>query len=239
MKDFLKKIIHLWPWPLTRNEKYDRETKAVIRRVCQPDASCIDVGCFKGDILRIMINAAPNGTHFAFEPIPHQYQYLAKEFQHRATIYPYALGSDNGTTTFQFVKSNPTYSGLRNRQYIREEIIETIDVQVRKLEDVMDPHHQIHLIKIDVEGGEYDVLKGAETILQTWHPVLIFEHGRGGSDLYGINPEVLFQYLTSLGYKLGLMEEFLSKKTITGFTQTEFESQFWEQKNCYFLALTD
>lgn len=74
----VEKIIRAWPWPLTLNEGYDRQTKAIIRQVCSPSSNCIDVGCFQGDILECMIQSAPEGRHIAFEPIPVQFQLLQK-----------------------------------------------------------------------------------------------------------------------------------------------------------------
>jgi hypothetical protein len=51
----------------------------------------------------------------------------------KANIYPFALGDDNTETTFAHVTSNPTYSGLKRREYKGEEKIIEIMVQVRKL----------------------------------------------------------------------------------------------------------
>ncbi len=237
IRQWLKILVHHWPWPLTLNEKYDRETKAVLRRVCAPDSRCVDIGCYKGDILRTMMEAAPRGRHIAFEPVPAQYQFLKEHFGASADIYPYALGNENGSTVFHYVKSNPTYSGLQRRQYKGVEEIEPIQVEVRKLDDVIPLTTPVHLMKIDVEGGELDVLKGSRQILEKWHPYLIFEHGLGGSDRYGTTPVEVFQFLSTLGYRLTLMEDFLKGRSAEGFTQAEFAEQFDRQLNCYFLGI--
>ena len=100
MREFLKKIVHVWPWPLTLNERYDRQTKAVIKKVLKSDSLCIDVGCFKGEILQAMIDSAPNVHHKAFEPVPQQYVFLKEQFGNKADIFPYALGNENKQTTF-------------------------------------------------------------------------------------------------------------------------------------------
>lgn len=49
---------------------------------------------------------------------------------------------------------------------MREEQIEKINVEVRRLDEVIPPSLPIRLIKIDVEGGELDVLKGANQVLK-------------------------------------------------------------------------
>ena len=240
MREFLKKLIHIWPWPLTLNERYDRQTKAVIKRVLKPDSVCIDVGCFKGDILQTMIDNAENVRHKAFEPLPQQYAFLKEQFGNKADIFPYALGAENKQTTFHHVVSNPTYSGLQQRLYKGEEIINEIAVEVRKMDDVIGQDAPITLIKIDVEGGEYGVMRGAVAILKKWHPYLIFEHGIGGADKYGVKPGDVFDLLVNtLGYRICLMGDYLKKETTEGFTRTAFEEQFWKGTDYYFLAVQD
>lgn len=239
MKEVLKKVIRAWPWGLTVNERYDRQTRAVIRNVCHHDSICIDIGCYKGEILQVMMQHAPDAFHYAFEPIPEQFEFLKKRFGKQANIFPFALGKEDKVTSFQHVISNPTYSGLKRRQYIGEEEILEITVQEKRLDDVIPEDRPIRLIKIDVEGGEYDVLRGGENVLQTWKPYLIFEHGMGGSDKYGITPQEMYNYLTALGYKITLMKYFLKDNPVKGFTLKEFENQYTKRLNCYFLALAD
>jgi FkbM family methyltransferase len=184
-----------------------------------------------------MMESAPKARHIAFEPVPDQFTFLQANFGSQADIFPYALGNENKTTTFNHVVSNPTYSGLRQRQYKGDETIHEIDVDVRKLDDVISSDVPVSLIKIDVEGGEYDVLQGAAGILKKWHPYLIFEHGIGGADKYGIRPGDVYDYLVqSLGYEICLMGDFLKNEHTPGFTKSAFEEQFWKGTNCYFLA---
>ncbi|HHB78565.1 MAG TPA: hypothetical protein ENK85_04970 [Saprospiraceae bacterium] len=51
------------PIPLSKNHRYDIQTKAIIKKL-HADSNCIDVGCFKGEILDLMLQAAPKGQHF-------------------------------------------------------------------------------------------------------------------------------------------------------------------------------
>ncbi len=238
MRELLKKVIHAWPWPLTLNERYDRQTRAVLRQVCRRDSTCIDVGCFRGDILRSMIRYAPDVRHFAFEPVPSQFEYLKAHFSDAADIYPYALGKEHSTATFHHVISNPTYSGLQKRQYKGTEVISEIHVEVRTLDEIIPPDRNISVIKIDVEGGEYDVLLGGKTLLAKWHPYIIFEHGIGAADKYGIQPGDVYDLLVhQLGYSIVLMGDYLKAGRATGFTKAAFEEQYWTGTNCYFLAV--
>lgn len=48
-------------------------------------------------------------------------------------------------------------------------------VPLHRLDDQVDPLEPVALVKIDVEGGELDVLRGMTAILERCHPVVVFE----------------------------------------------------------------
>jgi FkbM family methyltransferase len=185
-----------------------------------------------------MIRYAPQGKHMAFEPLPDQFHFLQNQFGQYAEIFPYALSNETGRTTFHHVRSNPTYSGIREREYKGPEQVDIIEVDVRKLDDIVDPGRKIRLIKMDVEGAEWQVLKGSVQLLNRDHPYIIFEHGLGASDRYHTTPAMMYELLvTELGYQIMLMEDFLTQKDRRVFSKAEFEIQYYQKKNCYFLAV--
>jgi hypothetical protein len=67
------------------------------------------------------------------------------------------------------------------------------------LDDYFDRDQRVSLLKIDVEGAELEVFKGAERILREQSPLLVFEcenrHLEAGS------VQDVFSYLTSFGYE--------------------------------------
>jgi FkbM family methyltransferase len=222
---------------LDLNSRYDLETIEIIKGIGS-HANCIDIGAHKGDILRQILKYSPGGKHFAFEPLPHLYEELQKNFGKRCSVYPYALADVNGDTNFNYVISNPAYSGIRKRKYDRPHEDDTIlTVQQRKLDDIIPGNVSVQLIKIDVEGGEFSVLKGAEKILANSRPIIIYEQGIGGSDVYGTDPGLFFDFMTSFGYKISLMEYYLMKKN--PFTKSDYCTQFNNGYNFYFIAYTE
>lgn len=74
-------------------------------------------------------------------------------------------------------------------------------VTLKKMDDVLKKERHISFIKIDVEGFEYEVLKGAENILRQHKPVILFEYS---PFLYkSINedlPYKILSYLNDIGY---------------------------------------
>ena len=220
---------------LTKNLEYDRLTKKILKQVLKQNSNCVDVGCHKGEILDEIIALAPNGKHFAFEPLPHLYQTLKHKYSGKATIYPFALSNKSGSTTFNFVKNAPAYSGINKRKYdTATPDIEEITVELNTIDAVL-LNQKIDLIKIDVEGGEFGVLKGAEVLLKRDLPVVIFESGMGASDFYGTQPKDLYHFLNSdIGLKISTLKGFINKDN--ALDSAAFEHYFNTNKEYYFIA---
>jgi len=115
-KELIRKILIATGLDITKNIKYDRLTLQILKRVIKKDSNCIDIGAHKGEILSQIIRLAPEGIHFAFEPIPELFENLKINFP-QVTLYPYALCNSKGESFFQWVKNAPAYSGLRKRTY--------------------------------------------------------------------------------------------------------------------------
>lgn len=196
LKDILREILIFLHLDVTKNLKYDRLTRIILKKSLKSDDSCIDVGCHKGEILDMMLKFAPKGKHIGFEPIPYLYSDLVKNYSSKATIYPYALADNEGNTTFNFVKNAPAYSGLKQREYkVEKPDIEVIDVEIITLDSIIGDQQTVEFIKIDVEGAELGVLKGATQLLTKNKPTILFECGKGASEFYGTTPEDVFTFL--------------------------------------------
>lgn len=232
-----KKLIKQLPIPLSRNHRYDLLTRRIVRRLMQPGSNCIDVGAHEGEVFDLFLKWAPQGRHFAFEPLPHLYEFLKKKYIlfPDCIISPLALSSHTGTVAFNYVVSNPAYSGIKKRKYDRpHETDRQIEVETGRLDDQIPENVPIRLIKIDVEGGEMGVLEGATRILSQYHPTVIFEFGLGGSDVYGTTPEKIHAFFSAHGYRIYLLDHFLQHRP--ALTQEALHQQFYERKNYYFIA---
>jgi FkbM family methyltransferase len=237
MKETLKKIVKLVPIAFTRNQQYDKQTNKIISKVCTPASNCIDIGAHKGEVFDVILKHAPHGVHYAFEPIPDLYNNLVTKYAAAPNchISDIALNNEKGTTSFNYVISNPSYSGLIKRKYDRpnEQDI-TIEVKTDLLDDVLPDDYHVELIKIDVEGGELRVLEGAVKTIKKHKPYIIFEHGLGASDFYGSTPQKVYTLLTDCGLKIGRMKDWLGKKK--PLTLAEFERIYKANSDYYFIA---
>jgi FkbM family methyltransferase len=232
----LKRLIKKIPIAFTQNQRYDAQTLQIMQRMLKPTSNTIDVGANEGDVLKHLCKFAPEGKHFAFEPIPHLYEHLLNTKNANTTVYNVALSDKRGESTFNYVITNPSYSGLKKRQYANDHEQDTqITVKTEKLDDLIPENTPITMIKIDVEGGEYQVLLGAKETILRCRPIIVFEHGLGASDYYGTTPEQVFNFLTGECYcRINLMKRWL--KGEQPLTIQEFRTIFDTNSDYYFIA---
>ena len=80
-------------------------------------SNCVDVGCHLGSVLREILKFAPQGNHFAFEPIPEYAQILKSRFS-KVNVHEMALSDSRGNRTFCHVVADPGYSGFMRQKTI-------------------------------------------------------------------------------------------------------------------------
>ncbi len=234
IKDILRNILMFLHLDLSKNLLYDRLTHTIITKELKTSSNCVDIGCHKGEILQLMQRHAPKGRLFAFEPIPELFEKLKRNHDY-AQVYPYALGRETSTATFQHVLDAPAYSGLQKRKYdVENPSIKEIEVEVEKLDNVIPEGQKIDFVKIDVEGGEYDVLQGAQGILAQSKPILLFEFGLGASDFYKTKPEDMFGLLKQYNYSIFTLKDYIRKQG--ALSEDRFKELYYANKEYYFIA---
>jgi len=160
-----------------QNAQRDKETKQILKLISLNHFNCIDVGAYRGEILKHFLKFCPQGKSFAFEPIPENFIFLSKKYTF-ASIFNVALSDRKGKQCFYFSSGRPARSGLKRNTYPDpKERVEQLTVDVDMLDNIIDRDLRIDIIKIDVEGSELQVLSGAKHTIMRWRPSLIFEHG--------------------------------------------------------------
>ena len=235
-KDLIRSVLMFLHLDLTKNLEYDRLTKKIMNLIIKPTSNCIDVGCHKGEILDIILKLAPDGNHFAFEPIPKLFELLSHKYASKVSMYPFALADKDEITTFQFVKNAPAYSGIKKRKYnIDNPDIEEINVELKKLDDIIPNDVDIDFIKIDVEGAELGVLKGAKNVLLKNKPTIVFEFGLGASDFYNTKPADIYHLLVDeIGLQIYTLKGWLANDN--SLSSNDLNKLFHSQKEYYFIA---
>lgn len=170
----------------------------------------------------------------AFEPSVNLYQFLKKRFQkENILIFNCALGSRISTLDLFIVEDNEAYNSL-NKKHIESIVtkrgianknnVKSTKVQVELLENFVQKFGLPKYIKIDVEGHEYEVIKGLKTPV----PLLSFEVNLPEFRQEAIDTITYLQTLSNNKYSYNftagfswISEEFLSAtKAVNFLTET-------------------
>lgn len=219
------------PFDLVKNEIYDRQAAEVIRRVLAPGSNCIDIGCHQGQFLRAFLKHAPQGHHFAFEPIPYLAEKLRDSFPN-VEVFPYALSDHSGEESFYVIPESPALSGLSAREFVApDKTRQEIKVRVERLDNLVPENIKINLIKIDVEGAEGAVILGALETIKRNMPLIVIEHGGASSQAFGFSSSQIYDLLVDqCGFELFLLTNWLhGRSPLT-------KKAFLESGEWYFLA---
>jgi hypothetical protein len=100
-----------------------------------------------------------------------------------------------GETSFVVHKELASRSSMRSVGY-PSELTETLTVRTEDLDSSLPDGYVPHLLKIDVEGAEHLVLRGALRTLAAHHPLVLFEHQKSTAAHYGSGPEEIFALLS-------------------------------------------
>jgi len=154
----------------------ERTLRSLLARGVRGDGIALDIGANIGLTSVLLAQAGP-GPVYAFEPHPPTFAFLEKTVAANAlanvTPVNLALGAEAGELPF-FVDPDSSASHVVSPQNDGREgsitvPIDTVDAFVGALEG------RVSFIKIDAEGAEPDVLKGAAATLQRDRPAVFVE----------------------------------------------------------------
>jgi FkbM family methyltransferase len=204
MRGVVRRLAHrlLLPAHVRADIRDNELLTALLEDVLEPDSVCLDVGAHEGTVLRSMVRFAPNGRHTAWEPLPALARRLREQFP-SVEVRDAALSDRAGEREFVHVLDEPGWSGFEARPTPGGSAVETITVRCERLDDALPAGIRPELIKIEVEGAEEEVLRGATETLRRHRPIVAFEHGAGSADHYGTTPLRIHELFTGeLGYAI-------------------------------------
>ena len=146
------------------------------RSFLHPGDIAIDVGANIGTYSKLFSECVgPQGSVHALEPVPETFDYLLYNVRHLGlrNVFCYQVAASDYSGTSHM--SMPVWEGGRRNIY-ESRLDEHGDIAVRVLRlDDLFAGMKPALIKIDVEGNELQLIKGARQLLTTYHPPLLVE----------------------------------------------------------------
>ena len=151
----------------------------------------IDAGGYVGDTALLFSSYTDKNIH-VFEASPSNMDIIRETIRlnHLDNIVPVskALGEKSGTATFSLGERNSCNSLVERPGYNYPDHIE---VPVVTLDDyVRENDLEVGLIKVDIEGGEQLLLRGAVETIRTQHPILLISIYHSANDFFEIKPMI-------------------------------------------------
>ncbi len=186
------------------NHFEDGEYEVVIKHFSREGQVIVDAGAHMGDWSDLVLQHTHNNCRLiSFEPVPNFYNKLCNRIGNRAEIHNKALGREEAYAimNYYYVESEGC-SSLYERKVLNDIPVKKIKVPVTSLDSfcVTNKIDHIDLLKIDVEGAEWDLLLGAnDMISQRKIPVIQFEYGGTYPDA-NITLQQVYAFFASRGY---------------------------------------
>lgn len=178
---------------------YEKDRQIRLLEVLNKGDCFLDIGANVGFYTLLAARlVGENGSVHSFEPVPENQAYIQKHISlnrvKNISLHFFAL-SDGVSRTMKFSRSTNASSGHLDEDQMEGEYIV---VQVSSLDTLWeaDSFARPAVLKIDVEGAEYDVLSGGEKMILECHPVILFAgHGTAVQ-------ERCTELLSGYGYRL-------------------------------------
>ncbi len=200
--------------------------------------SFIDVGVNIGQTLVVIKSIAPDVQYVGFEPNVSCCYYIkelikANKYQ-KADVYNLALSDKLAHLSLGM--DSETDSRASVVAELRPDFFSKKDRVLAFAYDDLQLDEQIAVIKIDVEGAEYGVIKGMQKAIAKYQPVIICEvldiHSQEAAEFTINQAHDLGQLLTSLDYKIIQLEQSGTRGEIAAYKVLDkFNLAFWTKES--------
>jgi FkbM family methyltransferase len=180
--------------------EFEPETVETIDRLVRPGDVALDVGANVGFVtLTLAVRVGEAGRVYAFEPTERAFQRLARNLSLNSfpQVRALRLGvSDREGRTQARIRSSYRTDGIDSST---EQAISLVTLDLWAAREGLD---RVDFIKIDTDGMEVQVFRGARATLERLRPGVFFELVPQAISDAGESAEELVRFLDGLGYRL-------------------------------------
>ena len=178
-----RQILSLSPrfyWTVRKGLRgYTEREIPLLPALCRPGGTSIDVGANFGMYTYYLVQCSLRCE--AFEPVPWLFDVLVREYRHmlkRVCVHRVALSDRDAAAVLRVPRANVGFSTIEPRNALEGKAdtgagIERYRMDLRRLDSYA--FNDVSFIKIDVEGHEQAVLRGALALIEEQRPTLLIE----------------------------------------------------------------
>jgi FkbM family methyltransferase len=186
---------------------YDLDLQLLLNQVLQPGDRFVDIGANIGMItLHAAALVRDSGHVDSFEPNPDCSRRLnetlhANNIKH-ARVHQVGLSDQHATLTLSVITEHSGMGTLSEPEPEQEPLVSRrFEVPVVRGDEILLKNSvPVKLVKIDVEGFEFRVLRGIEATLNRWRPVVVTEMLKEWLGRAGTSRTDIVQMMKHFGY---------------------------------------
>lgn len=184
--------------------EYERATNEIIREHVGKGDTVVEAGSNIGtETILLSKLVGETGKVYAFEPVPSVYSILKANtalnfMEHNVQVEPLCLGAENTEVELYLLPQDFPNQGMSSKlKHSKSDA--SIRVEQLTIDDYMEINKisKIDFIKMDVQGGEKDILLGGIGTIKKHRPKIFLEAGDGWSSLRD-----LYDLLIGLNYRV-------------------------------------
>jgi FkbM family methyltransferase len=213
--------------------QFEKAERQFVERYLDPGMTVLDIGAHHGFYsLLASKKVGRDGRVIAFEPSPRERERLARHLTLNACsnvlVEETALGETEGQADFFLVADKET--GCNSlRQPRTKHRTRKVQVHVKRLDDYLRTARieRVDFVKLDVEGAELSVLRGAGEVLERRpRPILLCEVQDLRTEAWGYPAMEIIKFLASRGYGWFMLCQDGSLRMVDTNGRTEWDGNF-------------
>lgn len=195
---------------ILKEGSYEPEIVELVKQYLDPKKDIIDIGANVGFFSVLFAKSVEKGKRvLAVEPTPGALKRLKSNLIQNEVdnviVHEGLVGSEKATVPFYMVAGKEEYSSMKPiaHKHALDFQSEVVELPCVKLDDLIEEHRMNpSFIKIDVEGAEWEVLKGSEKTLKVHRPVLLSELDERLLKGFGSSCMQVCEFLSSQNYRV-------------------------------------
>jgi FkbM family methyltransferase len=192
-----------------------------LERYLKSDMTFVDIGANQGEYSLFAAKRLSKGIVLAFEPLPSIRTVLNENISLNGfvniRVFDFGLSDKSGQLVLHEIED--VHEGLATSYLGERKSKSTMTISLKSLDEVMleFPLLKVDVMKIDIEGGELNALKGSERTIEKFKPVILIEINEATYRAAGYSTkdvENFFQEKKYIPYQIGKRGKLIKCNTL-------------------------